>query len=138
MLNDSLQKYLAKWIIRVTKRDMTGGNSVVGLWRDRERASERVEDPNEALIEIEPQFARQDWDDNSPSPGVWRRRLALSGAVFLALAWLAALGYQRFIALSGRVPTLGDGVDFIAFARQSPRLLTPRRQTSAFSLMAIS
>ncbi len=116
MLNDSLQKYLAKWIIRVTKRDMTGGNSVVGLWRDRERASERVEDPNEALIEIEPQFARQDWDDNSPSPGVWRRRLALAGAIFLALAWLGALGYQRFIALSGRVPTLGDGVDFIAFA----------------------
>ena len=29
---------------------MTGGNSVVGLWRDRDGASERIEDPNEALI----------------------------------------------------------------------------------------
>ncbi len=95
---------------------MTGGNSVVGLWRDRDGASERIEDPNEALIENEPQFATEEWEDNAPSPGVWRRRFALSSATFLALAWLGALGYQRFIALSGRFPSLGDALDFIAFA----------------------
>ena len=116
MLNDSLQKYLANWRIHVTNRDMTGGNSVVGLWRDRERDSERVEDPNESLIENEPQFASQEWDDDAHSPGVWRRRFALSGAIFLALAWLGAASYQRFVALSGRLPSLGDGLDFVAFA----------------------
>ena len=115
MLNDSLQKYLANWRIHVTKRDMTGGNSVVGLWRDRERATERVEDPNEALIENEPQYARQEWDEYTPSPGLWRRRFALSGAIFLALVWLGASVYERSIVLSGRLPTLGDALDFIAF-----------------------
>lgn len=116
MLNDSLQKYLANWIIRVTKRDMTGGNSVVGLWRDRERATERVEDPNEALIENEPQYVSREWDDDAPSPGGWRRRLTGSGAIFFALVWLCALGYERLTVLSGRLPTLGDVLDFIAFA----------------------
>lgn len=116
MLNDSLQKYLAYQRIHVTKRDMTGGNSVVGLWRDRELASERVEDPNEALIENEPQYAAADWDEDTPSPGLWRRRFALSGALLLATLWLGSLGYDRFTALSGRFPTLGDGLDFIALA----------------------
>ena len=54
MLNDSFQKCFAYFQFRVTKRDMSGGNSVVGLWRDRELGEERVEDPNEALIENKP------------------------------------------------------------------------------------
>ena len=116
MLNDSLQKYLAYRRIHVTNRVMTGGNSVVGLWRDRELASERVEDPNEALIENEPQYAAADWDEGTPSPGLWRRRFALSGALLLATLWLGSLGYERFTALAGRFPTLGDGLDFIALA----------------------
>lgn len=116
MLNDSFQKYFANFRFHVTNRDMTGGNSVVGLWRDREREAERVEDPNEALIESEPQFVAVDWDEDAPVPGLWRKRLALASALAGSALWLAALGYQRFSALPGRLPTLGEGLDFIATA----------------------
>ena len=116
MLNDSLQKDFAIIYFRVTNRDMSGGNSVVGLWRDREREAERVEDPNEALIESEPQFVAHDWDEDLPMPGVWRRRLSLTGAVLLASSWLVALGYQRFPGLPERLPTFGEWLDYIATA----------------------
>lgn len=95
---------------------MTGGNSVVGLWRGREQASERVDDPNEALIEDSPQFAAEDREEDVPARGIWRRRLVLGGALLLMTAWLGALGYERFIALSGRLPTLGEGLNFLATA----------------------
>lgn len=116
MLNDSFQKYFANFRFHVTNRDMTGGNSVVGLWRDREREAERVEDPNEALIESEPQFVAVDWDEDAPVPGLWRKRLAMASALAGSALWLVALGYQRFSALPGRLPTLGEGLDFIATA----------------------
>lgn len=95
---------------------MTGGNSVVGLWRDRERAPERITDPNEALIANEPQFDGPDWDEEAPLSGRWRRRVAVLAGLLLALTWLGTLGYQRLMALSGRLPTLDQGLDFIATA----------------------
>lgn len=116
MLNDSFQKYFANFQFHVTNRDMSGGNSVVGLWRDREREAERVEDPNEALIESEPQFVATDWDEDLPVPGIWRKRLSLGGAVLLSVLWLATLAYQRFSGLSDRLPTLDEGLDYIATA----------------------
>lgn len=116
MLNDSFQKYFANFRFHVTNRDMSGGNSVVGLWRDREREAERVEDPNEALIESEPQFVATDWDEDLPVPGIWRKRLSLGGAVLLSVLWLATLAYQRFSGLSDRLPTLDEGLDYIATA----------------------
>jgi|CXWL01.1.fsa_nt_gi hypothetical protein len=116
MLNDSLQKYFAMFRFRVTKRDMAGGNSVVGLWRDREREAERIVDPNEALIENEPQFAPQEWDEDMPVPGLWRRRLSLAAILTLSALWLGALGYQRFSGLEGRLPLLGESLDFVAMA----------------------
>lgn len=93
---------------------MSGGNSVVGLWRDRELGEERVEDPNEALIENEPQFAAETGDDEAPAAGLWRRRLAISGALILSALWLAALGYERFSRAPNRLPTLEEGLNFIA------------------------
>lgn len=116
MLNDSFQKCFAYFQFRVTKRDMSGGNSVVGLWRDRELGEERVEDPNEALIENEPQFAAETGDYDAPVRGLWRRRLAGSTALFLSALWLTALGYQHFSAVPDRLPTFGEGLDFIATA----------------------
>lgn len=95
---------------------MTGGNSVVGLWRGREQASERVDDPNEALIEDSPQFAAEDWEEDVPTRGIWRRRLVLGGTLLLIISWLGALGYERFTALSGRFPTLGEGLNFLSTA----------------------
>lgn len=102
---------------------MAGGNSVVGLWRDRERASERIEDPNEALIENEPQFAAIDWEDEAPPPGLWRRRVAISGAIMLATLWLGALGYQQFGTSLGRYPSLGDVLGFVTQASAPLALL---------------
>lgn len=95
---------------------MSGRNSVVGLWRDRELGEERIEDPNVALIENEAQFAAEAGDEDIPVPGRWRTRLTVAGALILSALWLATLAYQRFSSWAGRLPTLDEGLDFIATA----------------------
>lgn len=116
MLNGRFQKCFAKSHFHVTKRDMSGRNSVVGLWRDRELGVERVEDPGESLIENEPQFAAEPAVESAPLPGKWRGRLAVGGAWTLSAFWLAALAYQRLSSAQGRLPTFDEGLDFIATA----------------------
>lgn len=116
MLNEKFQEYFAFRQKHVTNRDMTGGNSVVGLWRDREQATETEVNPDVSPIEDAPLEAVTEWEEDEFSSPDWRYRLTLFLAVILSTAWLGTLGYLRITALGGRLPTVAEGLDFIGTA----------------------
>ncbi|MFM9852274.1 MAG: hypothetical protein ACKVOJ_05645 [Sphingomonadaceae bacterium] len=95
---------------------MTGGNSVVGLWRDRETAPERAEEA--VVVPVETSVAEPTYSgDEEPAPrGRWRRPIATIAFVVLTLAWLGALAFSRFGAAGGRALTLEDGIAFVSTA----------------------
>jgi hypothetical protein len=93
--------------------DMSGGNSVVGLWPKGVATTDRIADPGETLIHEQPQFA-EDFDEDAGRPPRWPDRLALGAAVILGGAWLGAAGFSQMLSLNGAALTLSDTVAFIA------------------------
>ena len=93
---------------------MSGGNTVVGLWRDKNETPDRVEDPGEALI-VNEVADYADWDERE-TPKPWRRWLAMGACAVLAVGWLAALGFERFSLLRGAPLTLSDAISFVTAA----------------------
>lgn len=95
---------------------MTGANSVVGLWRDRE--GETVRDENSAeLVDINAYEDGYDVDEDHPEPSsLWREKLGLTAAALLGLGWIGAVGFDRFSTLGGAPITLSFLIDAIAAA----------------------
>lgn len=95
---------------------MTGANSVVGLWRDRE--SETVRDENSAeLIDINAYEEAYDVDDDIPErESPWQRKLALGAALMLGLGWIGAVGIDRYTTLGGAPLTLSFIIDAVVSA----------------------
>jgi hypothetical protein len=95
---------------------MSGGNSVVGLWRDREPAHRPVEERDETLIVNAPVMGRELEEDAPPMIGRWKSVAATALAVLLALGWLVALGIERFTVIGANGFGLSDVLSFIATA----------------------
>lgn len=76
---------------------MSGGNTVVGLWRDKQPAN-RVAPP-EALLTADDSssYAQYEDSDESPPSRNWRRPLALTCCLIAAASWIAALLYDRLL-----------------------------------------
>jgi hypothetical protein len=95
---------------------MSGGNSVVGLWRDRVTAPETADEP--FVVTVETDVAETTYSDGEePKPQHdWRRPLATIAVIAATLAWLGGLGFSRFVALNGRSAGLDDVIGFISTA----------------------
>jgi hypothetical protein len=101
---------------------MSGGNSVVGLWRDREPAQQQAVGLGDALIVDTP--IESDVIDNEdiaddeswPESRRWQRRVATVGASLLAISWVGALAYERITSLGGRPIALSDALGYISTA----------------------
>lgn len=96
---------------------MSGGNKVVGLWRDKEAATPRDDDPGDALIETIdfPEAVEDDaFDEELPSES--RSKVITAVAALLALAWLGALGWERYSLLGAARPGVSDIVSLIGTA----------------------
>jgi hypothetical protein len=92
---------------------MDGGNKVIGLWRDRESATVQQPAPTGPHIDPAPYFEGFDEESDAPQRS-WRRPLAILLCGGSALAWIAAAGFSRYIALAGRTPNIDDLVGLIA------------------------
>jgi hypothetical protein len=94
---------------------MSGGNSVVGLWRDRDSAPGEMEEslivPVSTISEDEGESEEDAYD-----PPKSRRIFVVLGFAFAAAAWLGLLGFSRFTALNGRAIILEDIVSFVSTA----------------------
>jgi hypothetical protein len=91
---------------------MTGVNSVVGLWRDRE--NETMWDENSAeVVDID----IYDAGEGSPDPSMQLgEKISIAVVAMLALGWIGAVGYDRFTALSSTPLTLSFVIDAIVAA----------------------
>ena len=92
---------------------MSGGNSVVGLWRDRDAAHDQVEAPDVSPIAYD--------QDDSESAGAlatsqWGRRMASGLAISIAFGWVGALAFSRFLASGTATVSATTVVEFIASA----------------------
>jgi hypothetical protein len=97
---------------------MSGGNTVVGLWRNKGETPERIVDPTEALIVETAQTPEENWgdEDEEAAKGGWRRPLALSACLLAGTSWIAALGYERYTLLAGSGVGLSDILSFASTA----------------------
>ncbi len=95
---------------------MSGGNSVVGLWRDREPAHNPVEELGEPLVVNAPIMGRELEEDAPPLIGRWKSWTAAAVAILLALGWLIALGIERVTVIGAKDFGLSDILSFIATA----------------------
>jgi hypothetical protein len=113
MFNESFPPDFAFAENRVKPVDMSGGNSVVGLWPKGVATTDRVADPSETLIHEPQQFA-EDFSQDADRPTRWPDRIALAGAVVLGVTWLGAAAYSQMVSSNGAALTLSDVVGFIA------------------------
>jgi hypothetical protein len=95
---------------------MSGGNSVVGLWRDREPAQQQVNDLGDALIVDTPVEGFEIEEEERPSRGRWRRAAATGGATALSLGWIGTLAYERFATLGAAPFSLSGAIGFVTTA----------------------
>ena len=94
---------------------MTGANSVVGLWRDRE--SETVRDENSAeLVDVNAYEEAYDVDDDLKHTSDWREKLGVGLVILLVLGWIGAVGFDRFSLLGAKPVTLSFIIDAIVAA----------------------
>jgi hypothetical protein len=78
---------------------MSGGNKVVGLWRDRVEDRATPPDLEDVLIE-DREAGLPEWDDEPDTPRVaWIDRLTTPIAIAVALAIVAAFGWERYRVL---------------------------------------
>lgn len=89
---------------------MTGKNSVVGLWRGGKKSVGLDQVPDDVVVDIDAYDASD--EDDQPA-GVWRERLAIITVSAIALAWIAAVGIDRYTALANGPLTLAFIVDAI-------------------------
>lgn len=75
---------------------MSGGNTVVGLWRDKQPADRVL--PPEALLTADDStsYYQSEVDEEARPAKSWRRPLALACCLIAAIAWIALLTYERF------------------------------------------
>jgi hypothetical protein len=91
---------------------MTGVNSVVGLWRDRENETMWDENPAE-VIDID----TYDADEGSPDPSMQLgEKISIAVVAMLALGWIGAVGYDRLTALGNAPLTLSFVIDAVVAA----------------------
>jgi hypothetical protein len=90
---------------------MTGENSVVGLWRDRERNAEGHESVTDVVVDIDAYDADEEIPDLSIA---WGERIGIVVATLLGLGWIGAVGFDRFNALGNNPLTLSFMIDAIA------------------------
>jgi hypothetical protein len=91
---------------------MTGVNSVVGLWRDRENDTAREEE-SAYVVDIEAYNVEE--EDSEPSRQ-WSEKISITVAVLLGLGWIGAVGFDRFTALGSAPFTLSFVIDAIVAA----------------------
>ena len=90
---------------------MTGVNSVVGLRRDRGSNARRGESAGDVVVDID----AYDADEEASVPSMqWGERISVGAASLLAIGWLGAVGYERFIALGAGPVTLSFIVNSIS------------------------
>jgi hypothetical protein len=90
---------------------MTGENSVVGLWRDRERNAEGHENASDVVVDID----SYDASDEIPELSIaWGERIGIAAATLLGLGWIGAVGFDRLNALGSDPLTLSFMIDAIA------------------------
>ncbi len=97
---------------------MTGGNTVVGLWRDKGEAHGRIADPDDVLIvnEAADYASDGDFEEFAPASRNWRRPLAFGVCLSAAGAWIAALVYERIALFQGLRLSLSDITAFVSAA----------------------
>ncbi len=90
---------------------MTGKNSVVGLWRDRNHNAEGHESAPDVVVDID----AYDADEEIPEISIaWGDRIGIAVAFLLGLGWIGAVGFDRFNALGNNPLTLSFLIDAIA------------------------
>ncbi len=94
---------------------MSGGNSVVGLWRDRESAPTGMEESLIVPVSISTEDEVESEEDAYNPPKSNRVFVVVAFAI-AAAAWLGLLGYSRFTALNGRAVIVEDIVSFVSTA----------------------
>jgi hypothetical protein len=90
---------------------MTGENSVVGLWRDREHNAEEHENAADVVVDIDAYDISEEEDE--PSITV-QERISVAAAALLGFGWIAAVGFDRFKTLGDKPLTLSFIIDTIA------------------------
>jgi hypothetical protein len=96
---------------------MSGGNKVVGLWRDADAAPQRDNDSGDALIAtMELTEAVEDDAFNEELPSERRSKAITAIATLSALTWLGALGWERYTLLGTARWGVSDIVSLIATA----------------------
>jgi hypothetical protein len=115
-LNDWLKRNFYILKNHVKHVAMTGANSVVGLWRDRESKKQQEEHPA-GLVDVNALEDAYDAYAGDPEPSsAWPDRVRLAAVVLLGAGWIATVGYDRFTALAGAAPTLSFIVDSVVAA----------------------
>ncbi len=96
---------------------MSGENNIVGLWRDREGATEAEAKVAESHVIAAPE-AHDDYayvyDDEDAPPGRWRRPALLGLCLATAATWVGTVGYTQYVALGGRAPAISDITNFVS------------------------
>jgi archaellum component FlaC len=95
---------------------MDGGNTVIGLWRNRQTAEDETAFAAEPHVADHARDAVEDWasdDDQETPPRSWTRVLAGALFVLLAAAWVTLFSYLTFFGPSRVVLSPATAADFL-------------------------